>query len=57
MCDSLDVCLTGDDSVDPDSDGVPSACDRCPNDSPDDPDSDGLCSSVDNCPFGDAGIT
>jgi len=50
VCNSDDICPSGDDSVDNDGDGVPDACDPCPNDNPDDLDGDGICYSNDVCP-------
>jgi hypothetical protein len=50
VCGDVDICLTGDDTVDADSDGIPDACDTCPNDADNDADGDGVCGDVDNCP-------
>jgi alpha-tubulin suppressor-like RCC1 family protein len=36
--------------IDSDGDGLPDACDACPNDPDNDPDNDGVCYAVDNCP-------
>jgi hypothetical protein len=47
VCDGIDVCQGGDDREDRDGDGVPDACDPCPDDSPDDADGNGTCDSDD----------
>lgn len=48
VCNDLDRCV-GDDTQDRDHDGVPDACDTCPDDSYNDADLDGLCGDVDLC--------
>lgn len=50
VCNSVDICSLGDDAIDTDHDGVPDACDPCPNDNPDDTDGDTVCDSADHCP-------
>lgn len=48
-CDEDDICDGGPDDVDPDDDGIPSACDVCPEDPLNDSDEDTVCDSVDIC--------
>jgi len=51
VCDSIDVCLSGDDNLDDDEDGVPDACDACPgSDDSIDTDNDGRPDPCDICP-------
>lgn len=52
VCDYEDECPDGDDRVDGDGDGIPDACDDCPEDNPNDTDTDGVCDSDDICPAG-----
>ncbi len=48
VCDDIDICLLGDDSLDQDGDGVPDACDDC------DGNLLGLgCDDEDNCTYND----
>jgi hypothetical protein len=50
VCDTEDVCLTGDDSVDADNDTIANACDKCPGfDDKADADSDTVPNGCDNC--------
>jgi len=52
VCDGLDVCDGGDDSIDGDNDGIPDFCDGCALDCPDS-DCDSVCDEDDICPDGD----
>jgi hypothetical protein len=45
-----DVCPAGNDNLDPDGDGAPSACDDCPFSATGDSDDDGVCDDADLCP-------
>lgn len=52
VCDGLDVCAGGDDSIDGDNDGVPDFCDGCAVGCPD-ADCDSVCDADDICANGD----
>lgn len=52
VCDAVDVCPGGDDSLDNDGDGAPNLCDVCVDDPDDDLDGDGVCGELDVCPGG-----
>ncbi len=52
VCDGLDVCPGGDDTIDGDNDGIPDFCDGCATDCPDS-DCDSVCDADDICPDGD----
>jgi len=57
VCDALDACPGGDDTLDGDGDGVPDDCDVCDGDNASgDSDGDGVCDDVDQCPGVDDGI-
>lgn len=54
VCNSADICPTGDDNADADSDGVPDGCDACPGfDDTTDADNDSVPDGCDVCPGGD----
>lgn len=48
VCDDIDICLTGDDSLDQDADGIPDACDTCDGNIVNTP-----CDDGNNCTFND----
>jgi len=50
VCNPDDICPNGPDGVDADADGVPDACDPCPELEGGDSDGDGSCDAVDPCP-------
>lgn len=58
VCDDCDICMTGDDNLDADGDGIPDACDSDCDDSAleGDDDLDGVCNVDDICPDGNDNI-